>query len=699
MVDSLPPPPQSFPPAGGQTPAPQPAAVDGLARPAPAPVSGKPVLAPQVQRVKRQLVMLACACYLLFIFWCLTLLVILPSPTGDGKSLVRIALPVSIAGIAGILGIGLLLLRRISASTSSIAIRRQSLLKLIAVLLPGLALAVATPILIIREPSLPLDIVAPKTAAEFVAPVAVTLSAERATTILKNLGMRPVKYQWDTDGDGKVNDETVVPTTTVVYQRQGVYPAAVRIMLGGSNFRRSTRSVVIPQEVFSVIPAQPIVEKPVKFSVATLVADPKAISQVQWDFGDGNPAQTTTKPDIAYTYYAVGEYPVTAVMQLVNKSQVTYKKTVVVEEPPPLPFPITLITEPKTLVGPAPFGVIFRLQTAEKLSEVSWTFGDGKEDRGAALLRQSHEFDSAGIYPVVVRARSADGKLAELTSIVRATEVLQLRDLQFTGTPPVLNGKITGEVPLEINLKPKTSAPLVRFSWELPEGTDFDARDASLTGILRTEGTYTVMLMAEGAEGKSMRMSLPIEVKPPSAEPTILMTPDGGVAPLTVTFDASQTFVPPGQTVAGFKWLFGDEGNTNRNPELSAARVEHTYKNPGEYAIQLHVVLASGKEFTVQRTIVVRKPTLSACITASRLTVDAGKGVSFDSSCSAGSPTSALWDVRRDDDPEIVHGQSSEERYIHVFQDPGEYTVTLTLRDSFGNQDVKTIAITVHPAP
>lgn len=601
------------------------------------------------------------------------------------------------AAIAGLLGMGFILLRRISASKVSIETRRRSLIILGVALLPGIFLAIATPLLINREPTFPLDIVKPTSASDFVAPVTVTLSVERATAILRNLGLQAVKYQWDTDGDGKINDETVVPTTTVLYQRKGVYNAAVRIILPAKAYRRATRSIVIPQEVFSMIPVQPVIEKTVKFSVAALLNDPKLLSQVQWDFGDGNPPQIVTVPDIAYTYYAVGSYPVTAVMQLQNKSQVTYKRTIDVIKPPPLPFPVTLTTEPKTLVGPSPFGVLFTVKTSQKLNEVSWDFGDGKQDRGAALLRESHLFDTPGIYPVVVRARDIDGKLAEITSVVRVTDTLALRDLQFTGSPAVLNAKVSGEVPLEINLTPKTSQPLVRFSWELPDDLNFDANGATLSGILRTEGTYTVTLMAEGAEGKSMRMPVSIEVKPPSAEPTILMTPDGGVAPLLVTFDASETFVPPGQTVAGFKWLFGDETNGARSPELSAARVEHTYKNPGEFAIQLHVVLASGKELTVQKTIIVRKPTLSACITASRLSVDAGKGVEFDSSCSTGAPAAALWDIRRDDTPDVVQGQSSEADYIYVFQEPGNYTVTLTLKDAFGNLDKKSIAITVNP--
>ncbi|NOS66792.1 MAG: PKD domain-containing protein, partial [Candidatus Peribacteraceae bacterium] len=517
--DVIPPTPPSPPPAASAQAAP---AVDAVS------ASPGAVLPPEnVVRAKKKSVLLLLGIFnAVFIFWCAFLLLALPSPTGEGGSLLSVGLLSILVGEVIIIGLALLGLKRISVSTVSIETRRRSLIKLIAVLLPGFLIGVVTPFFIMGEPALPLDIVEPATAAELVAPVAVTLSAERATTILGNLGFRVSKYQWDADGDGTMNEETVTPTATVLIERPGVYVPIVRIVLEGGSTRRAARRISIPTAVFSVTPAQPVVEKAVKFSVAGLLTDPKLLKQVQWDFGDGNPPVTTTTADAAYTYYAVGDYAVTALMQMQNQSQATYKRTVAVRDPPPLPFAITMTTEPKTLVGPAPFGVLFRLESETPLKEIAWSFGDGKEDRGAALLRQSHVFESAGIYSVVVRARSEDGTLAELTAIVRATEVLTLRDLQFEGVPTVLNGKASGEVPIDVRLTPKTSTPLVQFRWEVPDELDAQANGSTLLGVFRKEGTYSVTLMGEGAEGKSVRMPITFDVKPPSAEPVISLTPD-----------------------------------------------------------------------------------------------------------------------------------------------------------------------------
>jgi PKD repeat protein len=102
-----------------------------------------------------------------------------------------------------------------------------------------------------------------------------------------------------------------------------------------------------------------------------------------------------------------------------------------------------------------------------------------------------------------------------------------------------------------------------------------------------------------------------------------------------------------------------------------------------------------GKDYKTTKTIVVRRPTLGACIQASRTTVQAGKGVAFDSSCSIGIASKIAWDVRSDASPDLSLAQSPEAQYVHVFDTPGAYTVSLTLTDQFGNTDKKSVSITV----
>ncbi len=686
-------------PMDGLAPSVQPAPIPAPA-PTPAPQAPEqPVKAAGVQSGGKRLAIviqgLFFVFYLGFFCWEGFLLLTLPSPTGEMRDLQSMGVLTSLVGIGVLLLVGWLGVLRIGHSNVSTSLRQRSLIVLIAILAPGVVLAMATPYFITREPPLGIDVVNPTKASDFVAPVSVTYSVERAMATLKNLGYRPSKYQWDGNGDGKMDQETVVPTFTALYPKQGAYLVTVIIQFDGSSARRLQKRLNVPTAVFSVIPEDPVVEKPARFSIASLLTDPKQLKQVTWNFGDGTKQETLKTTEITHTYFTTGEYEVSAVFQLASNAEQSLKRTIAVKDPVPLPFPITLSVEPKNPMGPAPFGAVFKLDTKEPIREVIWDFGDGKEERGTDLFRAGHTFDDVGIYPVVVKARSASGSLAELTQIVRVTETLQLQDLRFEGSPEVQGGKVQGELPLDVEITPKTAIPLVTFFWE-SEDDSANVQGTTYRATYRQEGTYAVTLVAQNADGNVARIPLSILVKPASAEPSITAKPENGVAPLTVQFDASESYIPPDETLAGFKWLFGDE-ERNDSVELGPSRVEHTYKKPGEYKVILKLVTVSGKEFSTERTIVVRRPALSACITSSRTKVQAGKGIEFDSACSTGFPLTFVWDVRADANPKVTLAQGPTAKYIHVFDAPGTYTVSLTLTDEWGNDDSTSVPITVTP--
>ena len=220
----------------------------------------------------------------------------------------------------------------------------------------GIALSAIAPFLISREPGLALDILEPQQQEDFVAPLSVTYSLERAAEILRRRGLRPILYIWDYEGDGRPNEETVLPFATAIYERQGSYTPSVRINLDDGMSRRVGRRLLIPRAVFSVSPLKPIIEKPVRFSIRHLVAKPEEVKEAMWDFdGDNEPDQVTTATDVVHTYYAVERIPVSVVVTLTNQTQVTFERMIDISKPEPPPFPVALITEPKLLMGPGRF--------------------------------------------------------------------------------------------------------------------------------------------------------------------------------------------------------------------------------------------------------------------------------------------------------------------------------------------------------
>lgn len=637
-------------------------------------------VSPVVLKYQRVILMGGGAVYGVYVLWLLILMAILPSTQVSLRVFVPVGTLTALLGVAGLGSIGALLFIRAWRSTVPAPIRTQGLIRA-AVVIPGIVLGLMTPVMISREPSIGI-VVSPSDPKELVAPLSVTLDVRKAVEVLQARGSTPILYRWDFDGDGKMNQETVLPTVTALYQRQGAYTVSVDIGMTDGTFRKLGRRLIIQQAVFSVSPIVPIIEETVVFSVAHLFSDIKQIKEVHWDLdGDGEVNEVTTAPRVSYTYFRSGKVTVSATVFLVNQAQERFERVIDVREPPPLPFPVAIKTQPEHLVGPAPFGVLFRVQSEEPLDQVLWNFGDGSEEETGERI--AHTFKKEGVYSVSARIRSSAGVSIELATVVIVAEALQLPDLTFEGTPQVLNKKISAEVPVTINLKPRTQMPFVEFSWEAPEATEVGQTEGSLQAIYRREGVYTITLFAEDPDERVMRLPITLEVHAPSSIASIRMDPEGGIAPLSVQFDASETYVP-GETITGFEWDFGDKSPK----KFGGSRVEHTYILPGTYTVETTVRTTSGKESMTSRTITVRAPPLDACMFASRTSGSSPLGVSFSADCSSGDILTYLWDFGD-------NAQSDLQSPVHVFEHSGVYTVTLRLMDKTGQFAEATTVIQV----
>ncbi len=89
----------------------------------------------------------------------------------------------------------------------------------------------------------------------------------------------------------------------------------------------------------------------------------------------------------------------------------------------------------------------------------------------------------------------------------------------------------------------------------------------------------------------------PLENEPPVAE--MHASPDGGEAPLAVTFDGSASTDADGQRLA-YDWDFGDGATA------SGAVVQHTYVEAGAYTVQLTVTDTAGASALADTLITVR---------------------------------------------------------------------------------------------
>ena len=175
-----------------------------------------------------------------------------------------------------------------------------------------------------------------------------------------------------------------------------------------------------------------------------------------------------------------------------------------------------------------------------------------------------------------------------------------------------------------------------------------------------------------------------------AAVPWFNAAPLSGAAPLSVQFTDASTVTP-----TAWEWFFGD-GTTGyvQNPS-------HTYSDPGTYSVSMRAVM-NGMTYTATRTDLI---TVSAAQTTTTTTITTTTTTSASSSTveaafyglpragtapftvsftdtSTGSPTSWEWDFGDG-------GSSTLENPTHTYEEPGTYTVTLTVSAVDGSDELK----------
>ncbi len=673
--------------------------VDGITPPSapPAPTPSSPILqdASAIARARFALLTLVGLPYVLYIIWSVFLLSVLPDPMGKWDALIPFEKLLSIVVSVGMLLAGLLAFIRIGKSGhADDRVRKMSMIRIALFIVPGIALSMFVPYYIAQEPALPLMITSPEGNPELVAPISITYSAKEATEILARRGLKVQTYKWDLTGDGTVDLESVTPEATGYYEQAAGYNVSATLDLGGGKSRVIRRRVVIPNAVFSYTPFVPVVDEPVTFSVAHLVAEEQKqdVREVQWDFNqDGIPDETSVSLEASYTFLTTGEEVVSVTILFLNQTQNSYQRALTINPPSPNPFPVTIETTPDFLESPPPFQVVFRIVTEEPLQQVEWDFGDGTVDVGE---RVGHTFNNRKVYQVKASARNLNGQISKTVKVVKVVENLDIPDLSFDGSHTVVSGRISAEAPVSISLTPKTTTPLVDFWWEAPDkASQITSTDTTLKAIFRDQGQYNLVLLAKDAEGRVMRRAIVLEVKPKSENVTFEVRPPQGSAPLNVEFDASLSRLP-GEQITGFVWNFGD--GPLEEQHFGDAYQEHLYGNPGEYVVTLTVNSLSGKSESATRSILVRAPLLKACFTRSRPSVKLNGYVLFDWKCSTGKPVKAVWKYGDGSEAE-ADLQSDSRQMDHVFTQIGEFNVELTLTDSAGSTSIYSLPVTVTP--
>ena len=261
--------------------------------------------------------------------------------------------------------------------------------------------------------------------------------------------------------------------------------------------------------------------------------------------------------------------------------------------------------------------------------------------------------------------------------------------IEVRSNPPTASftANITeGSAPLTVQFTGSSSETPDSWSWSF--GSDGISEEKDPIHTFRAAGEYSVNLTVTKDEVASDPCTKTITVNLFNPQVNLSANVTSGPAPLSVLFGYNTTLTLRGSVTQ--KWKFyQNDSNYNESSQVSPVFV---FKEKGTYKVDLTVKPDQGDSITETIEIIVGAPTesLVAGFTASPLSGTAPLKVSFKDT-SSGSPTSWEWDFS-----EGSSRRQTVQNPTYTFDDPGTFTVTLTIKDDDGKTNSTTKVITVN---
>lgn len=241
-------------------------------------------------------------------------------------------------------------------------------------------------------------------------------------------------------------------------------------------------------------------------------------------------------------------------------------------------------------------------------------------------------------------------------------------------------GSLTVTLSVDLNLYPET----IRINWEFGDGSSLInmTRDTGriVTHDFVRSGEFTVRAYLFNTRGLVAIGELTIDVVGPNANPIAQFINNdisdgmGGFLPRAVRFDAAQSSDPDGSVVM-YEWDFGD-GLTG-----TGVTIDHAYATSGRFNVRLTVTDNRGGTGMTQRLVAANtRPTADFDFTPNGPEAPQLLTVAFDGSPSMdtdGTIDTYSWNFG---DGGTATGMNVQ----HVYANPGEYSVTLTVTDNLG---------------
>ncbi len=404
-----------------------------------------------------------------------------------------------------------------------------------------------------------------------------------------------------------------------------------------------------------------------------------------WDFGDGTAAQQGRQ--VRHAFPRAGRYPVTLVVDDgtgLDNARATSATVVVIDAPPIAVaggnrdvcsgFPI--LFDGSASVDPDGGRLLY-----------SWDFGDGTT---SDIVNPNKTYEVPGAYPVTLTVRDESGALTG-TATDRIAALVREGPISNAGADIV--ACTNQQVRFDGTGSTDADGAVNAFAWTFGDGATGSGDRP--THVFTQAGRYTVNLTITG---DSNGLCSPLDSDQMVAEifdaPSLAIRADDRMAAGVANSFAAVLSAGDDAKGAVVAWDFGD------GSKAEGVNTQHSFASPGTYLVTASArfpnAVAACQDIAVTRKVIVNAAPVA--VIAGPAQMAAGEKVAFDavgSSDPDGALTGFAWDFGDGNTGTGV-------RATHVFAQPGDYTVTLTVTDDAGTPNsgaTATLPVTVNPAP
>ena len=328
----------------------------------------------------------------------------------------------------------------------------------------------------------------------------------------------------------------------------------------------------------------------------------------------------------------------------------------------------------KVHIDDAEEGIIFDASESEarvgrRIVEYKWNFGDGAIDFSEEGDAITHSYDTVGQYNARLELRDNTGEVNYKDFKV----IVEHLTADIEMSPEDGDTRTTFEMNA---LQSKSSDFIIQdYQWEIydEQGKKVEEDDDEKTSFSPDyPGNYKVKLTIKDAEGNTSTDTFILEVK--SIEPTasFIAHRKSSSQPATFEFNAASSSDAEDDVLV-YSWDFNGDGVFELE-DIQQATVEHTYATTGSFKPLLKVTDPFGEDDTLTQVVTVDS-LLAVDFNISSTAVQTGQKVSFAPVSPRGE--SFYWDFGDGNQT-----SSNNSGIDHVFEQSGNYNVTLTVFDS-----------------